>query len=151
MAYNKAKAEQEWLRKKEAEEQQLRELGMDEEKIQLLRAYDWEEFNHERQYQQRRAEWPVQIAQVPAQQIELSAETVQALLDRIDDVRLENCFAENVGLHWERNCITIWHGCLRCEYADLPSQEKIENFLLTALYFACFPGLYSEGQNLPEP
>ncbi len=51
MAYNKAKAEQEWLRKKEAEEQQLRELGMDEEKIQLLRAYDWEEFNHERQYQ----------------------------------------------------------------------------------------------------
>ena len=31
MAYNKAKAEREWLRWKEAEEKKLRELGVDEE------------------------------------------------------------------------------------------------------------------------
>ena len=34
MAYNKAKAEREWLRWKEAEEKKLRELGVDEETIQ---------------------------------------------------------------------------------------------------------------------
>ena len=37
MAYNKAKAEKEWLRWKEVEEKKLRELGVDEETIQRLR------------------------------------------------------------------------------------------------------------------
>ena len=37
MAYNKAKAEKEWLRWKEAEEKKLRELGVDEETIQIDR------------------------------------------------------------------------------------------------------------------
>ena len=40
MAYNKAKAEREWLRWKEAEEKKLRELGVDEETIQRLIAYN---------------------------------------------------------------------------------------------------------------
>lgn len=39
MAYNKAKAEREWLRWKEAEEKKLRELGVDEETIQRLHTY----------------------------------------------------------------------------------------------------------------
>ena len=33
MAYNKATAEKEWLRWKEAEEKKLRELGVDEEDV----------------------------------------------------------------------------------------------------------------------
>lgn len=45
MAYNKAKAEKEWLRWKEAEEKKLRELGVDEETIQRLHTYDWAQFN----------------------------------------------------------------------------------------------------------
>lgn len=53
MAYNKAKAEKEWLRWKEAEEKKLRELGVDEETIQRLHTYDWAQFNKERQYLQR--------------------------------------------------------------------------------------------------
>ena len=40
MAYNKAKAEKEWLRWKEVEEKKLRELGVDEETIQRLHTYD---------------------------------------------------------------------------------------------------------------
>ena len=44
MAYNKAKAEKEWLRWKEAEEKKLRELGVDEETIQRLHTYDWAQF-----------------------------------------------------------------------------------------------------------
>lgn len=41
MAYNKAKAEKEWLRWKEVEEKKLRELGVDEETIQRLRISQW--------------------------------------------------------------------------------------------------------------
>lgn len=47
MAYNKAKAEKEWLRWKEVEEKKLRELGVDEETIQRLHTYDWAQFNKE--------------------------------------------------------------------------------------------------------
>ena len=36
MAYNKARAEQEWLEWKESEEKKLRELGVDENTIQRL-------------------------------------------------------------------------------------------------------------------
>ena len=57
MAYNKAKAEKEWLRWKEVEEKKLRELGVDEETIQRLHTYDWAQFNKERQYLQRQVEW----------------------------------------------------------------------------------------------
>ena len=54
MAYNKAKAEKEWLRWKEVEEKKLRELGVDEETIQRLHTYDWAQFNKERQYRSDR-------------------------------------------------------------------------------------------------
>ena len=36
MSYNKARAEKEWLKWKEAEEKKLRELGVDEDTIQRL-------------------------------------------------------------------------------------------------------------------
>ena len=48
MAYNKASEERKWRLWKEAEEKQLRELGVCEEKIAQLRAYDWEMFNSDR-------------------------------------------------------------------------------------------------------
>ncbi len=66
MAYNKARAEKQWLKWKEAEEQKLRELGVDEETIQRLHTYDWAQFNKERQYLQRQVEWSQQRAPVPA-------------------------------------------------------------------------------------
>lgn len=43
MAYNHRKAELEWLRWKEQEEKQLRELGVDEDAIQRLHTYDWKQ------------------------------------------------------------------------------------------------------------
>ena len=57
MAYNKARAEKQWLKWKEAEERKLRELGVDEDTIQRLHTYDWAQFNKERQYLQRQVEW----------------------------------------------------------------------------------------------
>ena len=50
MSYNKAQAEKKWLKWKNAEEQQLREMGVDEEIIQRLHTYDWEVFKSDRRY-----------------------------------------------------------------------------------------------------
>ena len=88
MAYNKAKAEREWLRWKEAEEKKLRELGVDEETIQRLHTYDWAQFNKERQYLQRQVEWSSYIDWVSAQDLDLPVEDTEALLDSIEDMEL---------------------------------------------------------------
>lgn len=88
MAYNKAKAEKEWLRWKEAEEKKLRELGVDEETIQRLHTYDWAQFNKERQYLQRQVDWSPYVDWVSAQDLELPVEDTESLLDSIEDVEL---------------------------------------------------------------
>ena len=53
MAYNKAKEEKKWRLWKEAEEKQLRKLGVDESTIETLRSHDWAIFNSDRRYYQR--------------------------------------------------------------------------------------------------
>ena len=53
MAYNKAKEEKKWRLWKEAEEKQLRNLGVDEDDIEKLRIHDWAIFNSDRRYYQR--------------------------------------------------------------------------------------------------
>ena len=53
MAYNHRKAELEWLNWKEKEEKQLRELEVNEDVIQRLHTYDWQQFNKERRFLQR--------------------------------------------------------------------------------------------------
>lgn len=88
MAYNKAKAEREWLRWKEAEEKKLRELGVDGETIQRLHTYDWAQFNKERQYLQRQVEWSPYIDLISAQDLELPVEDTESLLDSIEDIEL---------------------------------------------------------------
>ena len=88
MAYNKAKAEKEWLRWKEVEEKKLRELGVDEETIQRLHTYDWAPFNKERQYLQRQVDWSPYVDWVSAQDLELPVEDTESLLDSIEDMEL---------------------------------------------------------------
>ncbi len=88
MGYNKARAEKDWLKWKESEEKQLRELGVQEDIIQRLHTYDWEQFNKERQYLQRRMEWLPDVDWASAQDLELSVEDTESLLDSIEDVKL---------------------------------------------------------------
>ena len=52
MAYNKTSEERKWNYWKEQEEKKLRELGMEEEKIQKLRQMDREDFLEERRYRE---------------------------------------------------------------------------------------------------
>lgn len=88
MAYNKARAEKQWLEWKEAEERKLRELDVDEETIQRLHTYDWAQFNKERQYLQRQVEWSPYVDWVSSQDLELPVEDTQSLLNSIEDVEL---------------------------------------------------------------
>ena len=88
MAYNKAKAEREWFRWKEAEEKKLRELGVDEETIQRLHTYDGAQFNKERQYRQRQVDWLPYVEWSTAQDLELPVEDTKSLLDSIEDTEL---------------------------------------------------------------
>ena len=53
MGYNKAKAEKKWKEWKNKEENLLRKLGMNEDKIDELYNYDKELFNSERSFLRR--------------------------------------------------------------------------------------------------
>lgn len=88
MAYNKARAEKQWLKWKEAEEKKLRELGVDEETIQRLYTYDWAQFNKERQNLQRQVEWSPYVDWASAQDLELPVEDTESLLDSMEDMEL---------------------------------------------------------------
>ena len=50
MSYNHRSAEKAWLKWKEAEEKELRRLGMAEDAIQQLHTYDWNVFKAERNF-----------------------------------------------------------------------------------------------------
>lgn len=89
MSYNKAKAEKEWLKWKEAEEKKLRELGVDENTIQRLHTYDWEEFNRERRYFQRHTEWSSQLETMCSTlDVEIPVESVETMLNNIENQTL---------------------------------------------------------------
>ena len=86
MAYNHRRAEIEWLNWKEKEEKQLRELGVDEDTIQRLHTYDWQQFNKERQYQQR---WRDELEEIEQQEEQLPpVRTMEDLLDEIGNEQL---------------------------------------------------------------
>lgn len=87
MGYNKAKAEKEWLAWKNAEEKQLRELGVDEDTIQRLHTYDWQEFNSDRRYYQRKVESGDDPIVSPP---ELPVRDVSSMIDFLDTPELAN-------------------------------------------------------------
>lgn len=85
MSYNKARAEKQWLKWKNTEEKQLRELGVAEEIIQRLHTYDWEVFKSDRRYYEKLSDtdmYPV------TEEKPRRIHTVQELLDEIADEAL---------------------------------------------------------------
>ena len=88
MAYNKTSEERKWNYWKEQEEKKLRELGMDEEKIQKSRQMDWEDFLEERRYRERLEESMQEIDSGKPEEGEQFAMDVRELLDHVGDRRL---------------------------------------------------------------
>ena len=88
MAYNKAKEEKKWRLWKEAEEKQLRSLGVSENDIEKLRVHDWAIFNSDRRYYQRMQETGTYLDEVAADMTQPEIKTVEDFLDNIENQQL---------------------------------------------------------------
>ena len=88
MAYNKAREEKKWRLWKEAEEKQLRSLGVSENDIEKLRVHDWAIFNSDRRYYQRMQETGTYLEDVAADITQPEIKTVEDFLDNIENQQL---------------------------------------------------------------
>ena len=88
MAYNKARDEKKWRLWKEAEEKQLRSLGVSEDTIEQLRVHDWAIFNSDRRYYQRMQETGTYLEEVAEDTTLPEIRTVDDFLDNIENQQL---------------------------------------------------------------
>ena len=88
MAYNKAKEEKKWRLWKEAEEKQLRSLGVSEDAIEKLHVHDWAVFNSDRRYYQRMQEAGTYLEEVVEDTTPPEVKTVEDFLDSIENQQL---------------------------------------------------------------
>lgn len=90
MAYNKAKEEYRWNQWKAEEEKILREQGVDEETIQKLREYDWDDFNAERRFREHQTSLLdcMELLLEEKETKESQPESVEALLDTVENEEL---------------------------------------------------------------
>ena len=88
MAYNKAREEKKWRLWKEAEEKQLRSLGVSESDIETLRVHDWAIFNSDRRYYQRMQETGTYLEEAAADMTQPEINTVEDFLDNIENQQL---------------------------------------------------------------
>ena len=88
MAYNKAREEKKWRLWKEAEEKQLRSLGVSESDIETLRVHDWAIFNSDRRYYQRMQETGTYLDELAEDTTQPEVKTVEDFLDNIENQQL---------------------------------------------------------------
>lgn len=88
MAYNKAKEEKKWRLWKEAEEKQLRNLGVNEDDIEKLRIHDWAIFNSDRRYYQRVQETGTYLDELAEYTTQPEVKTVEDFLNSIENQHL---------------------------------------------------------------
>lgn len=98
MAYNKAREEKKWRLWKEAEEKQLRSLGVSENDIEKLRVHDWAIFNSDRRYYQRMQETGTYLEEVAADMTQPEIKTVEDFLDNIENQQLYQVLIKVDGL-----------------------------------------------------
>ena len=88
MAYNKAKEEKKWRLWKEAEENKLRSLGVDEDTIEKLRIHDWAVFNSDRRFYQRLKDVATYLEEMEADAELPEIRSVDDLLNSIENQKL---------------------------------------------------------------
>lgn len=88
MAYNKAKEERKWRIWKEAEEKQMRSLGVDEDTIKKLRMHDWAIFNSDRRYYEKLQDAGTYLEEVAEDTAQSEVKTVENFLDSIENQEL---------------------------------------------------------------
>lgn len=85
MAYNKAREERKWRLWKDAEEKQLRQLGVCEKAIEQLREHDWAIFNEDRRFYQRLQETGTYLEEIAEAEQLSEIKTVEDFLDSIEN------------------------------------------------------------------
>ena len=88
MSFNYGKEERKWRLWKEAEEKQLRNLGVTEDDIEQLRIHDWAVFNSNRRYYRRLQDAGTYLEEVVEDSIQTEIKTVDEFLDSIESERL---------------------------------------------------------------
>lgn len=106
MAYNKAKEEKKWRLWKEAEEKQLRNLGVNEDDIEKLRIHDWAIFNSDRRYYQRVQETGTYLDELAEDTTQPEVKTVEDFLDSIENQHL---YRIKLNLNSKLNCHSFRH------------------------------------------
>ena len=88
MSFNYGREERKWRLWKEAEEKQLRKLGVDESTIETLRSHDWAIFNSDRRYYQRMQEAGTYLEEFAEDAAQPEVKTVEDFLDSIENQHL---------------------------------------------------------------
>ena len=88
MSFNYGREEKKWRLWKEAEEKQLRGLGVDEDTIEKLHTYDWAVFNSDRRYYRRLKEAGTYLEEFAEDAAQPEVRTVEDFLDSIENQKL---------------------------------------------------------------
>ena len=88
MSFNYGREEKKWRLWKEAEEKELRGLGIDEDTIEKLHTYDWEVFNSDRRYYRRLKEAGTYLEEFAEDAAQPEVRTVEDFLDSIENQKL---------------------------------------------------------------
>ena len=88
MSFNYDREEKKWRLWKEAEEKELRGLGVDEDTIEKLHTYDWAVFNSDRRYYRRLKEAGTYLEEFAEDAAQPEVRTVEDFLDSIENQKL---------------------------------------------------------------
>lgn len=88
MSFNYGREEKKWRLWKEAEEEQLRNLGVSEDTIEQLHTHDWAVFNSDRRYYRRLQDAGTYLEEVVEDTTQPEVKTVEDFLDNIENQQL---------------------------------------------------------------
>ena len=88
MSFNYGREEKKWRLWKEAEEKELRGLGVDEDTIEKLHTYDWAVFNSDRRFYRRLKEAGTYLEEFAEDAAQPEVRTVEDFLDSIENQKL---------------------------------------------------------------
>ncbi len=98
MSFNYGREDKKWRLWKEAEEKELRDLGVDEETIEKFHTYDWAVFNSDRRYYRRLKESGTYLEDVAEDTAQPEMRTVEDFLDSIETSSSTNSLLAWTGL-----------------------------------------------------
>jgi len=85
MSFNYGKEERKWRLWKEAEEKQMRSLGVSEDTIEQLHTHDWAVFNSDRRYYRRLQDAGTYLEEIVEDITQPEVRTVEGFLDNIEN------------------------------------------------------------------